>query len=231
VTSPLRLAIVTPIDGSPTTGQVHAAYDSAKCRLMSARGGIYEGFMSADIVRARNRAVGHVRTLDVSHVLWWDSDVAPEVEHVVPMVDAMLSLDVPLVGVGYPRKHDDGRIPLVEMGDRPRIGANQCRPVAAMGFGFMLTSRALLDQMWERYESELWYLDVLTSGKIQRLVGLFDLRYNTQAPHGWVGPWRERLSEDYSFCLRALEMGVQPMMYCGPGTPVKHIGGKAYEAG
>lgn len=229
----LRLCVATPIDGTPDTGTV-------SCRYASRLADLYRNpnvglvpqhlVMSGDVVRARNRAVRWVLedSWNATHVLWWDEDVDPGPGH-MDLINRMLQTGKHIVAAPYPMKRADGKIPIVSHTPRLPDPIGGCVPVAAIGFGFMLTTTFALRAMCEKYAAE-WYYDVQSDQSFHRTIGLFNLKINTRGPEGFDGEWRELLSEDYSFCLRACEAGIQPWMYVGDGTPLAHIGRFAYRA-
>jgi hypothetical protein len=219
------------VDGSPETGTVSARYAEGLAKLARSPNAFSVPqtlLMSCDIVRARNRAVRIIleHEFNATHVLWWDEDVDPG-PHVHVIVNALIQSGHDIVGAPYPMKSERGGIPIIKHQAELPDPVDDCVPVAALGFGFMLTSRRALEHMVKHYD-DLWFYDVQNDGSYHRTIGLFDLSYQEQAPIGFEGPWRERLSEDYSFCLRALKCGLQPHMYVGLGTPLAHIGRIGY---
>jgi hypothetical protein len=228
-TTEVRLVIASPIDGDPDTGMVHASYMNGVIELLKSKNVAHMMLSSCDIVRARNRLLYRILDMEFSHILWWDEDVAPG-PAVASIVNAMIAADKSIIGAAYPRKNLKGQIPIMHMAATLPEPENDCVPVAAMPAGFLLTRRDVLDHMMAHYDAADWYIDVLTDGSFRRSVGLFDLRHSYSKPAGFAGEWRERLSEDFSFCLRALECGIQPFMYVGQGTPLGHIGSHKFVA-
>lgn len=228
-----RIIIATPLDGTPETGTVHAKYAEQRELLRMARGyvtGVVPPVLmtSCDVVRARNRAVYHIldHATECTHVLWWDSDNAPD--DAPALVDEMLSKGHDLIAAPYPSKSMPPRIVIAKHQATMGHAENGCIRVAGFGFGFVLMHVSLLVAMTQWFQAEDWYIDVLSSGAFRKAVGLFDLVHSYDEPQGWDsavnGRWRERLSEDMSFCYRARAMGVQPWLYVGPGAPIAHIG-------
>lgn len=78
-------------------------------------------------------------------------------------------------------------------------------------------------QQWRDGHRGLLYDDNV-KGEELPTVGLFQLINRQSKSTG-----RMRLyGEDQSFCLRALDAGVQPYMYLGVGSPVSHVGDMIY---
>lgn len=208
-------------------------------------------FTDCDLVRARSRAVRvALESPNMTHVLHWDADVVGHHEDVKLAIDGMLATGHDLVGAPYPRKRvrwdrlaagiAQGVVPFTREGlqsaayDYPyRFGdmdggsaeiqvVNGCVEVEQMAFGFTLTSRAMLERMWNAYAPTLSYGDP-TDGHLAWTVGLFQLMMPAQsatAPFA-VDPM---LSEDYSFCERWRRLGGKVQMYIGPGSPMSHVG-------
>jgi len=103
---------------------------------------------------------------------------------------------------------------------------NGCTEVDAMAFGFTLTSRACLEQMWKAYAGTLSFGDVVDD-RLYWTVALFQLllpQQSAAAPYA-VGPL---LSEDYSFCQRWRDIGGKVQMYVGAGSPLHHVGSHVF---
>ena len=227
----IRVAISTPLAGTPATATVHSGYAYARESVIHHCAIVLRHvpsvlLFSNDVVRARNRAARMAVMSDATHILHWDSDVVPD--NAPALLGAMLATGLDFVGAPFPTKSDPPRLAIAGFGDKRGERVGDCIPVAGFGFGFCLTSVRMLRAMYERFGPEDWFYDVTSDGKTHRTVGLFDLRYSTETPAGWEGPWRERLSEDYSFASRAREMGVQPWLYVGEHASVAHVGQFVY---
>ena len=226
-----RIVISTPIDGNAITGTVQSGYALAREAVLhscaTVRGHVPARLMhSCDVVRARNRAARAAVASDMTHVLHWDSDVVPD--NAPALLDAMLASGHDFVGAPFPTKSDPPRLNVAGFGRGIGERQGDCLPVPGFGFGFVLTTVAMLRAMCDRYDAADWYYDVTSDGKVHRTIGLFDLRYAHTPPTGHVGAWRERLSEDYSFAHRAIEMGIQPWLYVGEHASVVHVGQYGY---
>ena len=221
-----------PVDGHPDDALVHYAVQRAQRMLANVMqlADLADGWVgSMDLVRARDRqARMALFESDISHVLHWDSDVLPED---LRIIDRMLETGHDCVGAPYRRKKQKEEYPwrpLEVAGDV----VNGCLEVRGLAFGFMLTSRACLEQMWNGYLSTRWYFDVAqqASGKSRAhlTVSMFDLCYTevAEAPDGQ--PFRVKLSEDYSFCESYRAIGGKVHMFVAEGAPVGHMGTAVY---
>ena len=191
---------------------------------------------NTDVVRARDRMARMVLwETDATDILWWDEDVLPDD---LGVIARMLESGHPVVGAPYRRKNpqetyayrsrrEDGTpVDWLQQSDLKEslVGIeNDCVEVEGLAFGFMVTSRAALQRMWDAYHADRWYFDAM-NGKRYETVSLFDLQYTPTIPGPDGMPYRVKLSEDYSFCQSWRALGGRVMMYVGQGSPVGHIG-------
>ena len=212
-----RLAICTPVDGTELTGTVHAGYAVALGLLLRDNHGLdvvpAHLMFSVDIVRARNRAARKVLVdmPDVTHVLWWDSDVVPRD---LSIVKHMLATQEHLIGAPYLRKSEAPA--WTHMGELDALGH-----VRGVGFGFTITSVVCLRLMASMSRK---YTDFLSDGtEVDDTADVFDLQY-ARHPSGKT----MKLSEDFSFCERWRGYGGRVCLYTGPGSILSHVGSKAF---
>jgi hypothetical protein len=226
----IKLAIAMPVEGPPETARVHYGVQLAIRKLgnvvrLDDSPTLITG--NVDVVRARDRlARVFLHETDCTALLWWDEDCLP---HDLGIINRMLETGQDCVGAPYRRKQDEKTYPY-----GPVIGqevANGCIEVEALAFGFMLTSRACMQRMWDAYHQERWYFDVQTrEGKTTHTetVNMFGLTWTDQTQGADGAPWRTLLSEDYSFCRSWRAIGGRVMMYVGEGSPVGHIGSTVF---
>lgn len=168
-----------------------------------------------DLVRARSRLVRIFREeTDGTDLLFVDSDVEPSVR----ALRGMLAENVDCIGATYPKKRLNGfgrpdGYAMSTLGRDIPIEGHRAR-VPAIGLGFMLISRALLDVMTEDLDEELWADDM---GR--RTTMLFMLKFGPVEKDGRRHLW----PEDYSFCSRVAQF-TDVFMYTGPGAPLSHEG-------
>ena len=224
-----HICIATPYRGAELrAGTVSLGYHQftlALEREMGATGLDATLMVACDVVRARNRAVGHVlRDLPgITHVLWLDDDTFPEdVDDGIRVIREMLALGEHMVSWPYTTKsqplrwvhqHLDGGIVVDERG---------CIAVRGVGFGFTLTSAEMLRRMAEdavRYGNTYWDLP-----KPHDIANLFGQMIDT-APDGrrFLG------SEDFSFCKRWRDLGGTVQLYVKGGV-LMHAGGHCWSA-
>ena len=213
MTAAYRVCIATPVYGGNAVGTMHAKHVESLMAVLEMGPRVVPTriLSNCDLVRARSRAVAFALDYAMTHVLFWDSDVAGETRADAPAcLSQMLKEDKDVIAAAYPRK------------SLPPRGSHQ-PPYVAMGF--TLIKATCLEKMWDAYYDELHYDDIL-DGKPKRLVALFHLLFDTRpAPE----PHRMMLGEDYSFCERWLRLGGQVHLYDGPGAPLMHIGGFAFQ--
>ncbi len=166
-----------------------------------------------DVVRARNRIVGTLLSQEafagVTHVLWVDDDQWPEDVRIVPeMVKACRGV----LGAPYTNKKEPLR-----WVHRPGPGGS----VLGVGFGFTMTTRACLESLASRAH---WYVDF---PQAIRCPNLFGQLYDTIPAVD--GPVETLLSEDFSFCKRALDAGFPVELYERAGV-INHAGGHVWNA-
>jgi hypothetical protein len=206
----MSLLIATPVRAAElSTAQVSLGYAEFRERLVrhmpdyKALSGTVT--FSLDVVRARNRIVGFLLTReefrDVSHVLWVDDDQWPED---IRIVTQMIENCRGVLAAPYTNK----KLPL-------RYVHQTWDDKLYVGFGFTMTTRTCLETV---ANDAYWYTD-LPSG--QRCPNLFGQCYKEVA--GVV----TLLSEDYSFCERAHEMGFKVELY-EHGGKIFHAGGHAW---
>ncbi len=166
-----------------------------------------------DVVRARNRIVGTIlaneQFANVTHVLWVDDDQWPEDPTIVP---EMVTYCRGVLAAPYTNKKHPMR-----WVHRPDGKGG----VMGVGFGFTMTTRDMLEKLAHR---AYWYTDF---PQAVRCPNLFGQLYDTFVHEG-----REvetLLSEDFSFCKRALEAGFPVELYTKAGI-INHAGGHVWNA-
>jgi hypothetical protein len=236
-----KLVICTPCFGSPESAQVSVAYHEAT-RVLSGDGIQYEPprlFTNCDLVRARSRAVTRFLESDGTHLLFWDSDVVPrDVRVIWDMIDA----DKDVIALPYPRKkvnyenladairnedeqsargrqtaHDleagATEWPLQFDGE-PVIDSSCLVQVKYAPCGFMMIKRECLEKLVEACRADLSFKDSST-GIVKTCVAIFMLILRDGV----------LMSEDYSFCERVRNYGMQVWAYLDPAD---HIGPHRY---
>lgn len=253
MTTPIRLMIATPVDGIPQSAKVSYGHAVAVGRLIASTGidtiipDLSLMAYPSDLTRARSRAVTQARTIKATHVLWLDDDNIPK----PGAVETMLKSGHDFIGCPYPRKrihwerfkdpqrwaadepekiaydyayhHSDGPDGKASV---PVVGG--CLPVRRLSMGCMLTSVRALNAMWDHYEPDLWFTDLVDDGHWD-CVALFMLMMGEQRiVHG--SRFRPLFSEDYSFCERYARMNeTHPELGFGPlqmlvSHPADHMG-------
>lgn len=163
------------------------------------------------VSRARNTLTADFLESDCTHLLFIDSDLVFSSEQIARMVEH----DVPIVGGFYPKKQDgnlewvcNAKIPNPEPDER---GLHSLRYI---GTGFMLIKREVFDAMIVRYgESLAYFAD--GSGRPEH-----DF-WSVGVHRGADGRGRF-LSEDWFFCQRCLDMGLEVLG--DTRVRLKHIG-------
>jgi len=237
--TPPKILIATPVYGSPDAASVSVAYHEA-ILSMAQSGQIqiapHMQWIGEDLVRVRCRSLRYfLEETNCTHLLFWDADVGgsdPKGERACCALAlmGMLAEDVDLIGAPYPRKRilwDQVRLlgadhayswPLrrLQPGVDVEFVGHKAK-VAGVPFGFALIKRscaqAVSDACFASGESFTDFVDertVSTPLAFQLLV--------TTDLH------RQLLSEDNSFCQRAIDAGQEVWIYVGPGAPLDHVG-------
>ncbi len=235
-----KILIATPVYGNAEAGSVSVSYHQSL--LSMARSGQIEiapamSWLSEDLVRVRCRCLRHfLQETDCTHLLFWDADVGGtdstgQGACCALALMGMLSENVDLIGAPYPRKRiywDQVRLhgpegayswPMrrLDPGSEVPFEGRKAR-VAGIPFGFCLISRACAQAVSDRCDTFIdWYDDKhhVTPLAFQLLVT--------------SDRYRQLLSEDNSFCQRAIDAGREVWMYVGPGAPLDHVGSMIFK--
>jgi hypothetical protein len=234
-----KILIATPIYGAPEAASVSVAYHVALLS-MAQSGQImiapHVQWISEDLVRVRCRSLRYfLEETDCTHLLFWDSDVGgsdPKGEKACCALAlmGMIAEDVDLIGAPYPRKRimwDQVRTlgadhayswPLRRLGPGAEVEFEGRKArVAGVPFGFALISRSCARAVSDACFSDgEWFTDFVDGRRLPTPLA-FQLIV-TADEH------RQLLSEDNSFCQRAIEAGKEVWLYVGPGAPLDHVG-------
>lgn len=173
------------------------------------------------VQRARNYCVAQFMKSDCTHLLFVDADIGFRAAHVL----RLLAHDRPLIGGLYRKKTLERRDFVVtwlpgETAPRDaRTGAVQC---AAVGTGFMLIRRDVIERMIEAFPGTRYLIhpDDVSGAQADHAHALFDC---------WIDPvTRTYLSEDYAFCARWRAMGGE--VWCDPALVLEHHGTACFVA-
>lgn len=206
----MRIAIATPIQNR-VVGCAH--HESMWPLLRDHRFSILPSKITVDddLVRARSRCVRvALEETRADALLFADSDVVVSTDALAGMIAA----DVDAIGCTYPKKHLDdwgvARDFAIRTREAPIVDGKAS--VDAIGLGFMLLRRPLLQKLTEEYADELTdYSDGIPT------VMLFMLAWEEKNGR------RVLLPEDYSFCRRVRKL-TDLWLYCGEGSPLAHEG-------
>jgi hypothetical protein len=228
-----KVALATPVDGHPDDALVHLSVQQQQRRVgnILRLDELANGWVgSMDLVRARDRlARMALFESDVTHVLNWDCDVHVED---LELINRMLETGHDCIGAPYRRKKQKEEYPYRPLPGDAKV-ENGCVEVAGLAFGFMLTSRKCLEQMWNAYLESRWYMDVSEQKDGKKMahltVSMFDLVYSDPQPGPDGNLWRIKFSEDYSFCDSYRRIGGKVHMFVGEGSPVGHIGSHVFK--
>jgi len=200
--------------------QVSAVHYASCWALMGADLGIIDPqiLVDDDLVRARSRAVRLFLETTAEYLLFWDSDI----EGSASALRGMTAASVDCIAAAYPKKKMDkwGQsrdFALYTEGERIPFEGDAV-PVPAVGLGFMLLSRRLLESMVKWFDDDYHFYD-----GADRTVALFSLILAVDST-GTVRLW----PEDYSFCKRVWSIGRKVHLYTGPGSPLAHVGDHVY---
>lgn len=219
----MKIAICTPIQNR----QVGCAHHESSWPLMRDPSFTFipsKFTVDDDLVRARSRCVYHfLNETNADAILMWDADIEGSREALRGMIDA----DVDCIGSTYPKKKLDEWGRCTDFAMRAPNGAKrqgQQASVEAIGMGFMLLRRPLLERMVKDFAETL-----TDEAEDVPIVMLFALQWaKRQRRNGSF--YRVLDPEDFSFCGRVWRGYGDVWLYCGPGAPVAHEGHHVYRA-
>jgi hypothetical protein len=198
----IKLAVVTPVYGSLASASVSLGYHLAASDFNKYAADMeilpYQLFVNADLCRSRSRGLEISRRGGFSHTLFWDEDVVESGRVLLDTVHAMIEAKKDIVAAPYPHK---------TVFRRPTANG----PYVPMGF--TLVSLECANKMARFYHELTVKDDKCPTGE---MVALF-----MQMIHeGYL------LGEDFSFCQRALAIGLQTAVLDIP--MLGHVGGMRY---
>lgn len=168
------------------------------------------------VTRARNTIVGHFLASDASHLMFVDSDIGFRGAEVL----RLLAHGKPLIGGLYRKKTRASRdyvgVPLpggVLRLDRETMALE----MAAIGTGFMLIQRQVIERMVEAFPHLRYHAGGSDGAEGSWRDHLYDLFGTQICPHT-----RGLLSEDYTFCARWRALGGE--VWADPGILLQHWG-------
>jgi hypothetical protein len=197
------------------------------------------------VERARNILTARFLKSGASHLLFIDADIAFQPDTVFELLD----VDKDIVTAVYPKKSfnwdaikekveqarslpPESREPLPGMGLDYNINIDGATAKVENGFikvldsatGFMMIKRDVLLRMNEKYADTLTCVNDLPGDRddpmyCKEYVALFDCMIDKVT--------RRYLSEDYSFCRRAQDIGIE--IWASVTRPLCHIGNHIFE--
>jgi hypothetical protein len=214
-----HVMIVTPA----YSGTVHAQYaiSLAETHTLLTSQGIKVSFQiepnSSLLVASRNRLTERFWQSDATHMLCIDSDLGWPAEAVM----AMLREDKEFIAGVYPSRKEKGfifRPSYKSLETQELITEKHLIKMQAVPAGFMLISRSAIEKMRKHF-SDLYYAPKDPRENSESTFALF----NTELIDGQF--W----GEDYVFCLRAIEAGIE--IWADPLIQFDHAGtvGALYE--
>lgn len=215
--SKVRLAICIPIQNMSVDIAFHRSFHNTQ-GLFARKGmspNVYEVAGGSHIGKARERALWlAMKDTRNTHFLWIDDDMGWDANLVTRLIAADHDFSA-CVGV---KKQD-----AVSFCFNPLPDPQQFHPVTKflrvrhVGFAFVLLKRCVIERMCEAYP-ELQY----NTGNEPPEWSLFlDMLWKKEP-----GQLPERLSEDFSFCQRWLDVGGE--IYIDPDAALIHAGRKEY---
>ena len=241
-----KILITTPVYGAPDSASVSVAYHEAL--LSMAQSGQIQltphmQWIGEDLVRVRCRALRFfLEETDCTHLLFWDADVGgsdPTGERACCALAlmGMISEDVDVICAPYPRKRilwnqiraldvDHAYSwPLRRLApDAPVEFVGRKARVAGAPFGFALIKREAAARVASACFANGETFTDWCEGKTAITALAFQLLVTTDQ-------YRQLLSEDNSFCQRAIDAGCEVFLYVGPGAPLDHVGAMRFSGG
>ena len=219
----MKLMVATPFRGvGMRTARVTLGYHDFVRQLERDMGAqTFDGklLFSADVVRARNRAVAIIlrELTEITHVLWVDDDCWPD-DHGI--VQRMIDSGEDMIAAPYTNKvppiHWVHQILSLQLGT-----VNGLQEVRGVGFGFTLTTRSCLQRV---ADDSRWYSEYDPLGKRTTVPNAFGMLFD-RLTHGDDPEEEVLLSEDFSFCARWRRLGGRVMML--PAV-IRHAGERAW---
>lgn len=211
--SPKKIFLALPIDNGAKRAWercIHALRDNAPCDMVEA-----EVYGDSLVSRARNTLSAQFLKTDCTHLLWIDSDIIFKPEDVARLA----SHDVGVVAGFYPKKQAELAWVCNALAEPAAVDPTTgLQPVRYMGTGFMLIAREVFERMRNEYPDIAFTPD----GKEEETEWDFWQVGVYKFPDGF----RRYLSEDWWFCQRCLDMGIQ--VHADTRIVVQHIGEVAY---
>jgi hypothetical protein len=165
----------------------------------------------SSVTLARNWVAGEFLFKSYDRIFWIDSDMRFE----RTMFERMLkhSDDVPIIGAAYPSRMNPEKPNVLLLDGRPKADDKNRKKVAALGFGFMIIWREVMEKMANGSaqmcnDTQRPYAEIFQNGRRQRADGYW-------AP----------VTEDYMFCFKVREQyGYDVRMACDvrPGHLAEH---------
>lgn len=222
----MKVLLATPAYG----GQVTEGYFQSVLKLMRV---CYEAGLQVDVLtirneslitRARNNIVATFMRGDWTHLLFVDSDIEFEPEHVLSLLEsghgvsatpyAMKGLDWEAVAAADSDHKAASSISVTNLVKGGRMEHGFAEAIDA-GTGFMCIKREVLEQMIKMYPELTYQTDSV--GEEGTRWALFD----TMLAHG------RYLSEDYAFCRRWQQIGGEVWVDVN-SEPLGHQGSYTY---
>lgn len=181
------------------------------------------------ITRARNKIVAKFLASPATHLFFIDSDQSWRPEDALRVIQAdkaIVGALIPKKGIDWERVREAVQRGVVDVEGygaqyviNPEnvtvtVDAAGCVPVFAVGSGFMLIARRVVEDIIAA-RSDIAYRSDDTEGDATPLWAVFDCAIDPDT--------RRYLSEDFEFCRRAKAAGHQPFLHVG-AQGIGHIG-------
>jgi hypothetical protein len=241
----VKLFVATPCYG----GMAHGFYVRALLQLqvyaMQANMSMVVSFLFNEslITRGRNKLADQFMDSDCTHLMWIDSDIAFNPEHLMRMIAA----DVDVICGVYPKKeinwnsvasavsrhvapndlrHHTGSFVVNLKGYKGAVAVDTNKPVEIFngGTGFMLVKRQVMEKMARSKKVKKYINDVGDSSGDNSAFGKKITQFFTESIEPGIG---RLLSEDYHFCQTWRQMGGK--IYVAPWVELAHIGTYMFE--
>jgi hypothetical protein len=198
---------------SPVYLEVHTQTAFAMAELVHKHGfGLIRDCGCSQLDITRSRLAAAALQTDCDWFIWIDSDIVFDVQDALAMLARAREHQCLIVGADYPTKQKVARSTVVFDGTRHPSCPSLAKALR-MGFGFVITHRTVFEMLSDHVPMAIVGQDLIRPYFAPLVCGL--------------GGTPTYYSEDYAFCERAREAGVE--LWCDTAISLGHVGPYIYD--